>query len=140
MTDTVEPTTAPAGPGDDRGANEKAGEKAPEKERRGRFSLPQWWHKDHPVFGPLAGFYTGMLFVIVVPGLYGTLLKSVVGYQRTEELFPFVALTLLVPIGLLVPRRTRRFGRYMLFGCLATAVVVIGVAAVVLYLLITRDS
>ena len=101
--------------------------------------LPDWWHRDHPVFVPLAGFFTGMLFIILVPGTYGAILKSVLGYKRAEELFPFVLLTLVVPIGLLVPQRTRRFGRYMLFGVVATAVVVIGVAVAVLWFLLNRD-
>ncbi len=101
---------------------------------------PDWWHRDHPVFVPLAGFFTGMLFIIVIPGAYAALLKAVIGYQRAEELFPFVLLTLLVPIGLLVPRHTRRFARYMLFGSVATVVVVAGVALLVLWILIKRDS
>lgn len=101
---------------------------------------PDWWHRDHPVFGPLSGFFTGMLFIIVIPGAYGALLKELVGYQRAEELFPFVVLTLAVPLGLLVPRHTRRFARYMLLGCVATALVVIGVAAAVLWFLIKRDA
>ncbi len=101
---------------------------------------PTWWHRDHPVFVPLAGFFTGMLFIIVIPGTYAALLKALVGYQRAETLFPFVALTLLVPIGLLVPRHTRRFARYMLFGSIATVVVVVGVGALVLWILIGRDS
>lgn len=101
---------------------------------------PDWWHRDHPVFGPLSGFYTGMLFIIIVPGVYGAILKALFGYQRVESLFPFVALTLIIPIGLLVPRRTRTFARYMLFGCVATAVVVLGVAAAVLFFLIKKDS
>jgi len=102
--------------------------------------LPDWWHRDHPVFGPLAGFFTGMAYVIVIPGLYAAALKALVGYERAEELFPFVLLTLAVPIGLLVPQRTRTFGRYMVIGVVGTAVVVIGVAALVLYILVQRDG
>ncbi len=105
-----------------------------------RWQLPDWWHRDHPVFVPLAGFFTGMLFIILVPGTYAAILKAMVGYQRAEDLFPFVLLTLVVPIGLLAPHHTRRFGRYMLFGALATAVVVVGVALGVLWFLINRDS
>ncbi|WP_183094311.1 hypothetical protein [Nocardioides stalactiti] len=100
---------------------------------------PDWWHREHPVFFPLSGFFTGMAFIILVPGTYAAILKALVGYERAEELFPFVLLTLVVPIGLLVPGRTRRFGRYMLFGVVATAVVVVGVAVGVLYYLIYRD-
>jgi len=104
-----------------------------------RWQLPDWWHRDHPVFVPLAGFFTGMAFIILVPGTYAAILKAMVGYERTEELFPFVLLTLVVPIGLLVPHRTRRFGRYMVFGVFATAIVVIGVAVGVLWFLLNRD-
>ena len=104
-----------------------------------RSRLPDWWHRDHPVFVPLAGFFAGMAFIILVPGTYAAILKAMVGYERTEELFPFVLLTLVVPIGLLVPHRTRRFGRYMVFGVFATAIVVIGVAVGVLWFLLNRD-
>lgn len=101
---------------------------------------PDWWHRDHPVFVPLAGFFTGMAFIILVPGTYAAILKALVGYERAEDLFPFVLLTLVVPIGLLVPHHTRKFGRYMLFGVIATAIVVIGVAVGVLWFLINRDA
>jgi hypothetical protein len=104
-----------------------------------RSRLPEWWHRDHPVFVPLAGFFTGMLFILLVPGTYAAVLKAMVGYQRTEDLFPFVLLTLVVPIGLLAPHHTRRFGRYMLFGVVATALVVVGVALGVLWFLLHRD-
>jgi hypothetical protein len=111
---------------------------APSKQRKRQ--LPEWWHRDHPVFVPLAGFFTGMAYIILIPGTYAAILKGLVGYERAEELFPFVLLTLVVPIGLIVPQRTRKFGRYMLFGVLATAVVVTGVALLVLYILVTRDG
>lgn len=105
-----------------------------------RWQLPDWWHRDHPVFVPLAGFFTGMAFIILVPGTYAAVLKSLVGYERAEDLFPFVLLTLVVPISLLVPHHTRRFGRYMLFGVVATALVVVGVALGVLWFLLNRDG
>ncbi|KAA1426334.1 hypothetical protein F0U47_15260 [Nocardioides antri] len=105
-----------------------------------RWQLPEWWHRDHPVFVPLAGFFTGMAFIILVPGTYGALLKALVGYERAEDLFPFVLVTLVVPIGLVVPPHTRKFGRYMLFGVGATAVVVVGVAVGVLWFLLNRDG
>lgn len=105
-----------------------------------RIRRPDWFHREHPVFFPLAGFFTGMLYIIVVPGLYAALLKAVVGYQRAESLFPFVLLTLVVPLGLLVPPRTRRFGRYMLFGVVATVLVIGGVTAGVLWFLLNHDG
>lgn len=100
---------------------------------------PDWWHRDHPVFVPLAGFFTGMAFIILIPGTYAALLKEIVGYERAQQLFPFVLLTLVVPIGLLVPHRTRKFGGYMLLGAISTLIVVVGVAAAVGWFLYTRD-
>lgn len=132
----------PAEPGDDQDVADSApDDSAPDDsapDDKGR-RLPDWWHRDHPVFVPLAGFFTGMLFIILVPGTYAAILKAMVGYKRAEDLFPFVLLTLVVPIGLLVPQHTRRFGRYMLFGVVATAIVVVGVALGVLWFLINRD-
>ncbi len=104
---------------------------------RGR---PDWFHRDHPVFFPLAGFFTGMVYIIVVPGIYTAVLAALFDDQRAEELFPFGALAFVVPIALLVPRRTRRFGGYMLFGVVATLVVVVGVGATVAWILLKRDS
>ncbi|HWJ10451.1 MAG TPA: hypothetical protein VNS46_13820 [Nocardioides sp.] len=108
---------------------------AAERSRR-----PDWFHRGHPVFFPLAGFFTGMASIIVVPGLYAAVIKSVAGYERAEELFPFVLLLLVVPIALLVPHRTRRFARYMLLGMVATIVVVGGVALAVLWFLLKKDT
>lgn len=102
--------------------------------------LPDWWHRDHPVFGPLAGFFTGILYVLLVPGIYGALLKAIVGYKHAESLFPFVLVMFVVPIGLLVPQHTRKFGAYMLFACFATLIVVGGVAVGVLWFLIHKDK
>jgi membrane protease YdiL (CAAX protease family) len=102
--------------------------------------LPDWWHRDHPVFVPLAGFFAGMVYIIVVPGLYAAVLKALVGYERAEQLFPFVLVALALPLALLVPPRTRTFGRYMVGGVVGTVLVVGVVAAVVLYVLLKRDS
>lgn len=108
---------------------------APERSRR-----PDWFHRDHPVFFPLAGFFTGMASIIVVPGLYGAILKGLLGTDRAEELFPFVLLLLVVPIGMLVPHHTRRFAKYMLIGMLGTILVVGGVAAAVLWFLLEKNA
>lgn len=97
-----------------------------------------WWHRDHPVFAALAGFFTGLVFVIVVPGAYAGLLGSMTDTDSAEDLFPFVLVSLAVPIALLVHPTTRRFGRYMLLGIISTALVVGGVAALVLWLLVSR--
>jgi len=101
---------------------------------------PDWWHRDHPTFTALTGFFTGLAFVIVVPGLFGTILNLLVDYQTAEDLFPFVLVMLAVPIGLLIAPRTRRFGIYMVIGMLVTLLVVAGVSALVLWYLIRQDG
>lgn len=99
-----------------------------------------WWHRDHPVFAALTGFFTGLAFVALVPALYGAVLRSVVSDETAESLFPFVLVTLAVPLGLVITERTRRFGKYMLLGMVVCAVVVIGVATLVLWVLATREG
>jgi len=111
----------PSGPSGSSGASEATGRR------------PDWWHRDHPTFTALTGFFTGLAFVIVVPGLFATILNLLVDYQTAEELFPFVLVTLAVPIGLLLGRRTRRFGIYMVIGMVVTLLVVAGVASLVLW-------
>src|SRR5262245_36044865 len=71
---------------------------------------PSWWHRDHPTFNALTGFFTGLGFVIVIPGLFAAILGWIFEYHTAEKLFPFVLVTLVVPIGLAVVPRTRRFG------------------------------
>ncbi|MCX6401501.1 MAG: hypothetical protein NTX33_16420 [Propionibacteriales bacterium] len=105
-----------------------------------RSRRPDWFHRGHPVFFPLAGFFTGMVSIIVVPGLYAAVLRWIAGYNRAEELFPFVLTLLAIPIALLVPHRTRRFARYMMLGIVTTLVVALGVAGAVLWFLLKRDA
>ena len=52
------------------------------------------------------------------------------------SLFPFVLVTLVVPIALLSAPRTRRFGIYFVIGMVLTALVVIGVASLVAYFMV----
>lgn len=101
---------------------------------------PGRWHRDHPTFSSLAGFFTGLLFVIVVPGTYAALLSVLVDSDTAEGLFPLVLVAFAVPIGLAVAPRTRRFGRFMLLGIVTTAVVVLASAALVLWYLYHFDS
>ena len=97
---------------------------------------PSWWHRDHPTFAALSGFFTGLLFVALVPALYVGALSLLVDNDRVEELFPFVLVTLVVPLALVANKRTRRFGTYFWIGMVLTAVVVIGVGALVLWYLV----
>ena len=94
-----------------------------------------WRRRDHPVFTALAGFVPGLAFVALVPAVYVGVLRTVLSDASAEALFPFVLGTLALPLGLLVTERTRRFGRYMLLGMVVCAVVVIGVATLVIWLL-----
>ena len=97
---------------------------------------PDWWHRDHPTFTALSGFFSGMLFVTVIPGGFAGLLRLLFHYDTAEQLFPLVALFLVIPIGLVIAPRTRRFGKYMLLGMAITALVVLGVASLVLYFMV----
>ena len=101
---------------------------------------PDWWHRDHPTFTAITGFFTGLAFVIVVPGLFAAILNWIFPYHTAEDLYPFVLVTLAVPIGLVIVRRTRRFGIYMMIGMVSTALVVVGVAALVLWYMVTYQS
>ena len=99
-----------------------------------------WWHRDHPVFTPLSGFFAGLLLVTVVPGGWIGVLRLLLPYDAAERLFPLVLVALVLPIGLVASRRTRRFGLFMLLGMVVTALVVLGVASLVLYLMVALDT
>jgi len=101
---------------------------------------PDWWHRDHPTFTALTGFFTGLAFVIVVPGLFIGALNWLFADDTAEGLFPFVLVLLGVPIGLVIVPKTRRFGLYMLIGVVATALVVLGVGGLVLWYMLTYQS
>jgi len=95
-----------------------------------------WWRRSHPTFAALTGFYAGLLFIILVPGIAGAILAWVFGQEKAEDYFPWVLVTLVVPLAMLVPRKTRRFAEFVWIGIVSTAVVVVGVGALVLWLLI----
>ena len=96
---------------------------------------PSWWHRDHPIFTPLSGFFAGLAFMLVVPGLFGALLESFFSQHTVADLFPFVLVALAVPVVLVARHQTRRFGLYFVVGMAATAVVVVGVAALVVWIM-----
>jgi hypothetical protein len=77
--------------------------------------------------------------VAVVPAVFVGLLHLLVDDETTNDLFPLVLLSLMVPLGLMVPAHTRRFGRYMLIGIVVTALVVGGVASLVVWAMMERD-
>lgn len=100
---------------------------------------PDWWHRDHPTFTPIMGFFTGLLFVSFVPAGFLALLRLIFEDEVARGLSPLLATTLVVPFGLLVWHPTRRFGSYMLLGMAVTAVVVVGVTTLVLWLMARRE-
>jgi hypothetical protein len=101
---------------------------------------PSWWHRSHPTFAGLVGYFTGVAYVIVIPGVYAALLGLLFSESRAEELFPLVVVALVVPVAMLVPRRTRRFAQFMLLGVVSTAVVVAVTAALVVWVMTKIDS
>lgn len=92
------------------------------------------------MFTPLSGFFTGLVVVILVPGTFGALLSWLFEDEMAERLFPFSAVIFAVPVALLAVPRTRRFGKYMLVGMLVTAVVVLAVAALTIWILVNNDA
>jgi hypothetical protein len=100
---------------------------------------PGWWHRDHPVFTALSGFFTGLLLVTVVPGGWIGLLRLALPYDEAERLFPLVLAVLVLPLGGLASPRTRRFSAYVLLGAASTALVVLGVVSLVLWLVIALE-
>ena len=79
-------------------------------------------------------------FNVNLPGLAAALLHWIFDDHTAEDLYPFVLVFLAVPLGLAIAPRTRRFGLYMLIGVVTTALVVLGVAAVVLWVLVGREN
>jgi hypothetical protein len=95
-----------------------------------------WWHHSHPTFAGITGFFAGMLYVTAVPGAFVGILRLLFSYDTAEKLFPFVVLALALPIAMLVKRKTRRFAQFMFVGMIVTAMVVLGVASLVLYFMV----
>ncbi|WP_299924269.1 hypothetical protein [uncultured Nocardioides sp.] len=95
-----------------------------------------WWHHSHPTFAGITGFFAGMLFVTALPGAFAGLLRLLFSYETAERFFPFVLLALALPIAMLVMRKTRRFAQFMFVGMIVTALVVGGVASLVLYFMV----
>ena len=97
-------------------------------------------HGDHATFQALSGFFTGLVYVALVPALFAALLSAVFDERIAHEAFPFVGLFLVPPVVLLAWPRTRRFGLYLLIGMVLTAVVVLGVAWLVTWLMLRHGG
>ena len=96
---------------------------------------PRWWHRDHPVFSAVAGFYAGIVSVTVLPALYVGVLRSVGTPEQVERYFWWLLLVLLVPAWLVLSGRSRRGGLYMVLGMVVTLAVVLGVGFSVLWVM-----
>jgi hypothetical protein len=101
---------------------------------------PSWWHRSHPTFAGLVGFFSGVAYVIVVPGIFAGLLRLFLSDATAQRLFPLLVLVLIVPLALLIPRRTRRFAQFMLLGVVTTAVVIAVTAALVIWVMVQVDG
>lgn len=101
---------------------------------------PSWWNRSHPTFAGLVGFFTGVAYVIAVPGVYAALLGLLVSDATAQKLFPLVLVALLVPIAMLVWRKTRRFAQFMFLGIISTAVVIAATTALVIWVMIKIDG
>lgn len=99
-----------------------------------------WLHSSHPTFAAITGFFAGMLFVTAVPGGFAGLLRLLFSYDTAEKYFPLVLIALVLPIVLLIKRKTRRFGIFMVIGMVITALVVLGVTSLVLALMVQIDG
>jgi hypothetical protein len=95
-----------------------------------------WWHRDHPVFVPLMAFYSGLVGLTLLPALYVGVLRSMMEFEQAERWFWVVGLVVLVPVGMLIGRHTRRAGAFALLGMLTAVVVVGGVGGLVLWFLL----
>ena len=101
---------------------------------------PSWWHRSHPTFAGLVGFFSGVAYVIVVPGIYAALLGLLLSDSSARRLFPLITLALVVPLALLIPRKTRRFAQFMLLGVVSTALVIGLTAALVIWVMVQLDG
>jgi hypothetical protein len=114
----------------------ESGPPSVEQESEEPASEPSWWHRSHPTFAGLVGFFTGVAYVIVVPGVYAAILSLLLSDATARRLFPLIAVALVVPLALLIPRRTRRFAQFMLLGVVLTALVIGVTAAVVIWVMV----
>jgi hypothetical protein len=95
-----------------------------ERPRTRRVAQARSGLRHNPTFVALTGFYVGMLLMIVIPSAFAAIITQVASTDGLTKYAPFALLPFAVPLVLLAPERTRRFGRYMLLGMVSTALVV----------------
>jgi hypothetical protein len=97
---------------------------------------PDWWHRDHPTFTAIAGFFCGLMLATVVPGAFVATVRALTNDRTAEEMFPFVLLFLVIPFAMVAFPQTRRFGKYLLLGIVIALAVIIGVGSFVFWLML----
>jgi heme/copper-type cytochrome/quinol oxidase subunit 4 len=97
---------------------------------------PSWWQRSHPTFAGLVGFFAGVAYVIIVPGVYAALLGLLVSESTAKQLFPLVLVALVIPLVMLVSRKTRRFAEFMFLGIVSTVVVVALTTTLVIWVMV----
>ena len=80
------------------------------------------------------------IFVAELKSLTRAAERLIVTASCVQTITAAVLVTLAVPAGLVIAPRTRRFGLYMLVGMATTALVIVGVSAVVLWYLVNYQS
>lgn len=93
-------------------------------------------HTEHPAEVALFGFIAGVVDVMVVPGILVTTIQNFWKHAQFNILTVGL-LTLVVPMALLVVRRTRKFAEAMILGGAVTA---FALTAIVMVLKVLLDS
>ena len=89
---------------------------------------------------PVLGFFTGVAYLFVVPGLIIGVFGTVTPEDWESAFNPYAFLSLLGPVVLLVPERTRHFAMYMLAGMIAGLVLVVSLTVAFLLLVSINEG
>jgi len=88
----------------------------------------------------LGGFFAGVAWVIVVPGVMVTIGSTLWPDFATPGLLFTALVTFGVPLAMLVARRTRRFAAFLLIGMAVTLIVLAGVCVAFIALITSSQS
>jgi hypothetical protein len=88
----------------------------------------------------LGGFFAGVAWIIIVPGLLLTLVNTLAPNDTGAGFLAAGLIALAAPIALLFSGKTRRFGAFMLIGMAVTMIVVAGVCVAFIALLMAGES
>jgi len=88
----------------------------------------------------VVGFFLGVLYVIVVPGIMVTVGSTLWPEYATPGLIFTGLVTLSPPLALLGPPQTRRFAGFVLIGMAVTLLAVAAIVLAFLALLMSSDT